>query len=567
MAELLEVVADAVTGVGGTASMHVGAFPADDEASIYVVVPHEYFVLTPPELRPGPDRLARTIGFCVEHPGTATFETTAGWAAELGATVDINRDSTVELRRRGIAARRFVMGYSRLWDQWHGRSDIDRRIDITYLGTTDIGRDHLLCEQARRLGEWRTALLIPPHEQMTRPRPDFLMGAAKHEHLVNSRILLNLHRGGSCALEWVRVLEAVVNGCVVVSEHSTDFAPLVPGTHIAFSRGSAVVDVAAALLRHPDRLSSIRDAAYTLCRDELSMRESAAELLEIGSSLLRSARARPTPSAAPSPPTPAQTGPPQPPTHLPELAPWAELIPPDGRRALASSLQTATSVDGLVVDERRTARLAGEACVVDVVVAASGDVLDLGLTLASLDDQDVSIQALIGRGADAPEVSAARGRIRNALLSRASTDLVLVIDPGQELFPRALRTLVDALTADHAAAVYPMVADTSGGVLWNSLPPEEERLARRVYIGAPFLIRRDVLDRVGGFSENPAVDGYEDHELWLRLIAAGYKGILVPQILASGRRFDAPPYGVARLMPELTIDALERARRSGSAQP
>ncbi len=563
MAELLEVVGDAVAGVGGRVSQHVGPFPADDGESVYVVVPHEYFVLTPRDQLPAPALLARTVGFCVEHPGTATFATTVAWVACLGAAVAINRDSTEELRRRGFPARRFVLGYSRRWDRWHGDVTAERPVDITYLGTTDVRRDFLLGGQARALSEWRTHLLIPPHEQMTRPRPDFLMGADKHEHLARSRVLLNLHRGGSHALEWVRVLEAMVNGCVVVSELSTDIAPLEPGVHVAFARAHGVVDVAAALLRHPDRLAAMRDAASALCREELSMRDSAVDLVEMTTSLLR--RAHPTPA----PPLPPVAEPhPVPETHQPKVAGWAASIPVAGRQALAAALASrAVDVDA-VVDERLTGDRAGGGRVVDAVMVDTGDSLARGLTLASLGHQDLAVRVLIGTDADAPAASVKRGPVRNGLLRKGSNDLVLVVESGQELFPRALRTLVDALDADpSAAAAYPMVADPSAGSLWNSLPPEAERLRIFVYLGAPLLIRRDVLERLGGFSKDPMVEGFEDHELWIRLLAAGYRGILVPEILASGARTRPPPYGIAGLVPDVTRAALARAAADGPPPP
>lgn len=561
MAELLDVVADAVVAAGGTSTTHVGAFPADDGDSVYVVVPHEYFVLTPADLLPGPHRLARTIGFCVEHPGTATFETSASWAARLGAAIDINRDSIEELRRRGVEATRFVLGYSKLWDRWH-RAEADRHIDITYLGTTDSRRDNLLCRQALSLGDWRTALLIPPHEQMTRPRPDFLMGPAKHEHLANSRVLLNLHRGGSRALEWVRVLEAMINGCVVVSEHSTDFAPLVPGVHIAFARGHAVADVAAALLRHPDRLATMRDTARDMCVEGLSMHASAVELLEIGARLANPRPGRPAPVAPASAASavPTQPEPPPPESRLPQLAAWAAAIPPEGRQEIAAFIAAHSDLAALVVNEHLFGDGAAGPWVVDAIVAGVGDPVGTSLTVSSLAVQGLAVRVLTGEIATTPTVSVRRGAVRNELLRRGSSDLVLVIEPGQQLLAGALPRLVDALRTNFSAAVaYPMVADMVGGGLWNSLPPEPGRLAARAYIGAPLLVRAEVLRRLEGFSEDPAVDGYEDHELWLRLVASGCTGVLVPQILATGQRAEPPPYGIAALTPELTLAALSRA--------
>lgn len=193
-------------------------------------------------------------------------------------------------------------------------------------------------------------------------------------------------------------------------------------------------------------------------------------------------------------------------------------------------------------------------------MVGTGDSLAGGLTMASLALQDVRVNVLISTGAVAPGVGVGRGSVRNTLVRRGSSALLLVIDPGQQLFPRALQTLIDALDSDPSAvAAYPMVADTAAGILWNSLPPAADRLEIFVYLGAPLLIRRQVLERIGGFSEEPAVEGFEDHELWVRLAAAGHRGILVPEILASGQRTRPPPYGLAGLVPSLTIAALARA--------
>src|ERR1017187_3508954 len=179
MGELLEVVSDAVSHTGVRTSIHIGSFPSLSEPAAYVVVPHEFFVLTAPEDQPTDEQLSRTIGFCVEHPGNATFEVSASRGARLGALFDINADSTDELRRRGLSVERFRLGYSPRWDAWGGDSTSLRPTDITYMGTADARRDQLLALQAEALSRWDCRLLLPPHEQMTQPRPDFLMGSEK----------------------------------------------------------------------------------------------------------------------------------------------------------------------------------------------------------------------------------------------------------------------------------------------------------------------------------------------------------------------------------------------------
>ncbi len=135
MAELLEVVADAVRTAGGRARTVIGGYPRPEPDTVYVVIPHEYFVVTPDAGFPSAELCRRTIGFCVEHPGTATFERTAGLVGGLGGAVDIDSGSAAELRRRGVPVEHFQLGYSPLWDMWGGDLDSRRDIDLTYLGT------------------------------------------------------------------------------------------------------------------------------------------------------------------------------------------------------------------------------------------------------------------------------------------------------------------------------------------------------------------------------------------------------------------------------------------------
>ncbi len=49
------------------------------------------------------------------------------------------------------------------------------------------------------------------------------------------------------------------------------------------------------------------------------------------------------------------------------------------------------------------------------------------------------------------------------------------------------------------------------------------------------LLRRDVFDAVGGFDES-LVDGCEDWEFWIRVVARGYTGVIIPEFLFQYRR-------------------------------
>jgi hypothetical protein len=247
----------------------------------------------------------------------------------------------------------------------------------------------------------------------------------------------------------------------------------------------------------------------------------------------------------PSMPEPAQPDP-----ETPSLNPWTIGLPASTRAAVAAVLADVLHRTDVTISECRPAPSQAPTQL-DVIIAISGNDAALGTTLRSLAIQDVATRVLIGTAVTAsPDLGYPRARVRNVLLERSRTDAVLIVDPGHEFFPGALKKLLDALSADpEASAVYPIMADLHSGRLWNALPVEDERLMRRVYLGAPVLIRRAVLVGAGGYCEDPTLGGFEDHELWLRLLARGCSGTLVPEILGTGRRPEPPPFGIASLVP------------------
>ena len=107
---------------------------------------------------------------------------------------------------------------------------------------------------------WRGALRAGDLRQRhAQPRLglSFLAGEDKWSLLGRSKLVLNVHREDFPPyFEWVRVLEAIHCGAVVVSERSWHFAPLVAGTHFspAPREPRALADE---LLDSPERLERI----------------------------------------------------------------------------------------------------------------------------------------------------------------------------------------------------------------------------------------------------------------------------------------------------------------------
>ncbi|WP_340685988.1 glycosyltransferase [Amycolatopsis coloradensis] len=557
MEELLEVVADAVRSAGGRARTAVGKYPEAGPDTVYVVVPHEYFVICPDTDFPDAEQVRRTIGFCVEHPGTSTFERTVSLVRALGAAVDIHVDATAELRRRGVKVEHFQLGYTPLWDLWGGDLDSPRDLDVTYLGTAERRRSALLGSYARDLEGLRTRLLTPPHEPMTAARVDFLPGKAKFEHLARSRFLLNLHREQKQTLEWVRTLEAMTNGCVVISETSADIEPLVPGEHLVITRAESLGTVAAALAAEPGRERRLRAAAYEFVRS-LDMGPSARMLIDVASSLASGATAAPVTDLA-SMRRFAST------LRSPANALAVDTAPFDARFAGDRSVQGAASPEGLVASAqiirqvegaRRVATPRWEPAAASLPATADVDVLIVRRTGEADPDELVNDlltgsvtpkQVLVGEDGVRPwrrprpydvllhDAPLGRGLTRNSLLERSTASWLLVLDGGT----RASEFLLERLLAasESADVVHCPIADPVEGLV-GALPPEERRLRTLPYLGSGYLVRRSLVDDFGGWTTEVLFEGLEDHLFWRRVAAADRQAALVQEVLLRRQRPD-----------------------------
>jgi len=285
MTELLAAIATACADAGHSVELVFDAFPPLRDECTYVAIPHEFHAHGDPAGFPDAHQRARTIALCTENPGTPWFDATLDLVTEFPAAVSINRSSAAALERRGVHCSHIQLGYVPAWDTWGRDEHMPRPIDVLYLGAADPRRDPLLPGLHRELQARECQFLVPPLEVRTAPRPDFLTGDDKYHRLRSSRVLLNLHRTTSRACEWMRFLEAICNGCVVVSEPSLDSEPLIPGEHFLTADVEDIAGVIDELLDDPARLRQLQTQAYDFVRRDLSMRPAAERLAELAAEL------------------------------------------------------------------------------------------------------------------------------------------------------------------------------------------------------------------------------------------------------------------------------------------
>jgi hypothetical protein len=500
-----------------------------DDRTVAVVVPHEYFAVAPPE----PEAVyARTLSFGVEHPGTDTFEASVRHSSRLGGRFEISQESVGELSGRGITAEHFPLGYVPTWDHWHGRGAA-RPVDVVYLGTADERRLAVLAANATDLAAVRTELLLPPHEPMTEARPDFMTADDKWQLLSRSKILLNLHREGKNAFEWVRGLEAMANGCLVVTEPSTDLGPLEPGVHLLVAAPSQVGAVIRSALARPDLIASLAQNAYDLLRTKLSMRSQVERLVAAAQRLhqLRPLTAPVRPLAVR--PSAVGSGSEKPlavwipttrefPQDVPPADPWLadQLLELEQLRARHVSRD---------VQHGRN-RGAGTAAADVICVQLPGDG-PWRLTAGSVGtlgaranfhlvspgralDVDVDVDGVDVSTVTTMDLAIGRGSARNALVESTGAEYVAIVDAGDCFLGDSLRAMVSELEAyDHLDVVYCMA--TSGPrALANVLVPELRRLERTPYLTRGFVVRRSFLEKIEGFVEDPYLGDLVDHCFW-----------------------------------------------------
>jgi GT2 family glycosyltransferase len=366
------------------------------------------------------------------------------------------------------------------------------------------------------------------------------------------------------------MVEAMANGCCVVTEPSTGFEPLEPG--VEFIEAEQPGDVIQALLDDPTRAAQIGRRAAEAVLERFPLTATLGpELERIGQLPARTRRRRLIARNYGARVVRVQQLP-----LFPVFTPTAEL-----RQRIYGALMTETDLQRRIDRVRCQFRYGTPEHVVQVesqaylssVAGADEPEVSVVVTLYdyghlvtetldsiagstgvdyeivivddhSTDDGRAVVETWIG---EHPSVAAVllgseinRGlpAARNLGFASARASKVMVMDADNMVYPTALRRLADALDADPSAAfAYSSLEEfgTSRGVR-SAMAWHVPWLCEANYIDAQAMLRRDAWDRLGGYrTDDQLVFGWEDWELWLRFAAAGEHGVHVPQMLGRYR--------------------------------
>src|SRR3954453_6875956 len=256
MREIAGRLVEALAQIGRPGELVIDDLPdvADTPLTNLVVAPHEFFTLSAAS---EPDRqraAAASVSINTEQPGTPFFDVAMSYATLGRLVFDINSQSLDAVRRSGVAAVHLPLGCTPSMDAWGG-GERRRDIDFSFMAGGTPRRDEFIAGAGGMLWEWNTDLRFLP---------------AQAAALANTRIMFNVHRGDEPYFEWAPVVGAIANGCVVASENSVGFDPLVPGVHFLMAPFDFLAEQAIALSFDEPRRAAMADEAYKLAATTLA---------------------------------------------------------------------------------------------------------------------------------------------------------------------------------------------------------------------------------------------------------------------------------------------------------
>lgn len=565
MAEIAAVVSAAISDLGYETVYPAPGLPEPGADRINLVVaPHEFFPL---QLNRAEGELLKaaeaSVVLSVEQPGTPWFELGARYASVSRHIIDISPYAVEELTRRGYEVSHLQFGYHRNWDRWGGDPTKLRPTDLVFLGASTKRREAILASVAELVWEYSSDIRLFEFDRpMNVAREHFVAGPDKHELLASARILLNIHRGDVPYFEWVRVLEAVVNGALVITELSTDYGPFVPGEHFVTAPVDLLAAQTSSILQDEELRLELVTNAYDFVRTELTLESSlkpiCARIDELG--VARSRPPAPLPAFAP-------TGLPSHPV-LEAALDVERTVRVRIKELLESETDLVQTVEALQArlvhgrpdhfDTFTTPTWSNFSPEVSVIITSynyADFVLEAIRSVAastgiraeliivddhSLDDSLATISSCMNELSWLPVMLIARaanaglGAARDLGVQHSRSDRVFMLDADNVIFPTCLKKLSAMLDSEpDAAFAYGIIARTGQPGLLSQFPWQIERLTKANYIDAMAMLRKKVLEEVGGY--DASLRGWEDWELWLRIADHGYSAAFLPDFVGTYR--------------------------------
>jgi glycosyltransferase involved in cell wall biosynthesis len=123
---------------------------------------------------------------------------------------------------------------------------------------------------------------------------------------------------------------------------------------------------------------------------------------------------------------------------------------------------------------------------------------------------------------------------RNTAFRLAMGDYVFIIDADNQIYPRAIARLYDAMISGGFDATYSQIEKfgdhraIGDADIWDI-----DEMRGHNYVDVMALVTKAAWAKIDGFSH--IEDGWEDYDFWLKFIDAGFAAAYVPEILSRYR--------------------------------
>jgi hypothetical protein len=240
-----------------------------------VIAPHEFFnlflqpLLTAEEIL---EIVKSVYMLSAEQPLTHWFEMACDRAFPSKGVLDITKHTASEYHKRGIFTLHAPLGYASCFEAGIDfNNPPNRTFDLLFLGSNSPKRELFLSQNASLFNCHNSNIVIT---RLEKPKfshtAGFFSNHSRNRLLRSCKILVNVHANDNTYFEWLRVMMAISNGCLVISETSDYIEPLIDGKHLIITTLDDIATQCDYYLEHESERLDLVNQAYEFITQEFN---------------------------------------------------------------------------------------------------------------------------------------------------------------------------------------------------------------------------------------------------------------------------------------------------------